>query len=195
MSTRETPMTHRYWERVRGTLLEECLVVPRRPGVGQRLIDAVIIEDGAHRVASRAESASLNLNGHDIVVVQTKAARLGMYLLGQAFFSRELIKDRFAPKSVRTVALCATDDAVLHPIAERFGVEVVVDDLAATPTEGDITTATRHRGMTARSSTRPVRRIVLMGVRGSAQRPQTAAAQRTDRLVRGQLGRDYRAPR
>ena len=106
------------------------LVVPRRPGVGQRLIDAVIIEDGDHRVASRAESASLNLNGHDIVVVQTKAARLGMYLLGQALFSRELIKDRFAPKSVRTVALCAIDDAVLRPLAERFGVEVVVDDLA-----------------------------------------------------------------
>ncbi len=133
MSRRETPMTYRYWERVRGTLLEEYLVVPRRPGVGQRLIDAVIIEDGDHRVASRAESASLNLNGHDIVVVQTKAARLGMYLLGQALFSRELIKDRFAPKSVRTVALCAIDDAVLRPLAERFGVEVVVDDLAGTP--------------------------------------------------------------
>jgi hypothetical protein len=52
-----------------------------------------------------------------------------MYLLGQAFFSRELIKDRFAPRSVRTVALCAIDDAILHPMAERFGVEVVVDDL------------------------------------------------------------------
>jgi hypothetical protein len=65
--------------------------------------------------------------------VQTKALRLGMYLLGQAFFSRELIKDRFAPRSVRTIALCAIDDAILRPIAERFGVEVVVDDLAAKP--------------------------------------------------------------
>ena len=127
MSKRETPMTQRYWERVRGTLLEEYLIVPSRPGVGRRMIDAVIIEDGDHRIASRGKTVSLD--GHDIVVVQTKASRLGMYLLGQAFFSRELIKDRFAPRSIRTIALCARDDAILHPIAERFGVEVVVDDL------------------------------------------------------------------
>ena len=137
MSKLETPMTRRYWEQVRGTLMEEYLAVPRRPGVGQRLIDAVIIKDGDHRIASKAESFSLSLDGHDIVIVQTKALRLGMYLLGQASFSRELIKDRFAPKSVRTVALCAIDDAVLRPIAESFGVEVDVDDLAATPAVGD----------------------------------------------------------
>jgi hypothetical protein len=52
-----------------------------------------------------------------------------MYLLGQAFFSRELIDNRLKPKSVRTVALCALDDAVLRPIAERYGVEVVVDEV------------------------------------------------------------------
>jgi len=127
MSKHETPMTRRYWERVGGTLLEEYLIVRSSPGVGRRMIDAVIIEDGDHRIASRGETVSLD--GHDIVVVQTNAQRLGMYLLGQAFFSRELIKDRFAPRSIRTIALCARDDAILHPIAERFGVEVVVDDL------------------------------------------------------------------
>jgi hypothetical protein len=104
VSKRETPMTRRYWERVRGTLLEEYLIVPSSPGVARRMIDAVIIEDSDHRIASRGESVSLD--GHDIVIVQTKALRLGMYLLGQAFFSRELIKDRFAPRSIRTVALC-----------------------------------------------------------------------------------------
>jgi hypothetical protein len=131
MSKRETPMTRRYWERVSGTLLEEYIIVPSRPGVGRRTVDAIIIKDGDHRIAYRAENVSLD--GHDIVIVQTKASRLGMYLLGQAFFSRELIKDRFAPRSVRTVALCAIDDAILHPIAERFGVEVVVD-VAPPPT-------------------------------------------------------------
>jgi hypothetical protein len=64
MSKRETPMTHRYWERVRGTLLEEYLIVPSGPGVGRRMIDAVIIEDGDHRIASRGESVSLD--GHDM---------------------------------------------------------------------------------------------------------------------------------
>src|ERR1700719_4835731 len=83
MSKRETPMTQRYWERVRGTLLEEYLIVRSSPGVGRRMIDAVIIEDGDHRIASHGETVSLD--GHDIVVVQTKVLRLGMYRLGQAF--------------------------------------------------------------------------------------------------------------
>ena len=121
-------MTRRYCKRVGGILLEEYLVVPRSPGVRQRLIDAVIVLDGEYRIASKGENVSLD--GHDLVVVQTKAYRLGMYLMGQALFSRMLIEDRFAPRSVRTVALCLLDDAVLHPIAERFGIEVVVDDLA-----------------------------------------------------------------
>ena len=78
--------------------------------------------------ASRAEN--VRLDGQDLIVVQAKASRLGMYLLGQALFSRLLIEDRFAPKSVRTVALCGFDDAVLRPLAVRFDIEVVVDDLA-----------------------------------------------------------------
>ena len=129
MSTLETPMTRRYWARVGGTLFEEYLVVPRGPGVGQRLIDAVIVVDGDRRIASRSERVSFD--GHDLIVVQTKASRLGMYLLGQALFSRLLIEGRFAPRSVRAVALCAADDAVLRPLAERFGIEVIVDHLAA----------------------------------------------------------------
>jgi hypothetical protein len=116
MSKLETPMTRRYWERVHGILLEEYLVVPRRPGVGQRVIDAVIIVDGEHRIASPGERISLD--GHDLIVVQTKAYRVGMYLLRQAPFSRVLIEDRFTPRSVRTVAPCAVDDAVLRPIAD-----------------------------------------------------------------------------
>ena len=101
-------------------------------GIGQRLIDAVIIVDGDHRIAgSRLEQSRVSLHGHDLIIVQTKADRLGMYLLGQALFSRLLIERRSAPRSVRSVALCAADDAVLRPLAERFGIEVVVDDLAA----------------------------------------------------------------
>ncbi|MBC8727435.1 hypothetical protein [Paraburkholderia sp. UCT2] len=120
-------MTRRYWERVGGTLVEEYLIVPSGPGVGRRLIDAVVIADGEHRIASRSER--LSLDGHDVIVVQAKAKRLGMYLLGQALFSRVLIEDRYAPRSVRAVALCAADDAVLRPLAERFGIEIAVDTL------------------------------------------------------------------
>jgi hypothetical protein len=63
-------------------------------------------------------------------VVQTKAERLGMSVLGQALFSRLLIEKYFAPKFARAVALCAVDDAVVRPIAEGLGIEVVVDDIA-----------------------------------------------------------------
>lgn len=101
---------------------------PTHPGFGKRLIDAVIIADGDHRIASPGERVSPD--GHDLIVVQTKAYRLGMYLMGQALFSRVLIEDRFNPRSIRTVALCSIDDAVLRPIAERYGIEVV-DDPAA----------------------------------------------------------------
>ena len=49
-----------------------------------------------------------------------------MYLMGQALFSRELMKP-FGPASIRTVALCAKDDSVLRPLAEAFGIEVEID--------------------------------------------------------------------
>jgi hypothetical protein len=62
-------------------------------------------------------------------VVQAKASRLGMYLLGQALFSKHLVEP-FRPRSVRTIALCASSDSVLEPLARSHGIEVVVDDPA-----------------------------------------------------------------
>jgi hypothetical protein len=50
-----------------------------------------------------------------------------MYLMGQALFSRELMK-RFTPASIRTVALCGKDDSVLRPLAEQYGIEVEIDE-------------------------------------------------------------------
>jgi hypothetical protein len=137
MSKRETPMTRRYWERVGGTLIEEFVMVPRgSPENGWRAADGLIIVDGKKRglivvggqkrIASQAEFPSLD--GLDVIVIQTKAARLGMYLLGQARYSPLLIKRRWPKvRSVRSVALCAIDDAWLRPLAEADGIEVVVD--------------------------------------------------------------------
>jgi hypothetical protein len=118
MSKLETLMARRYWKRVGGTLLEQFLVVPRGPGVGPRWLDGLIVVDGDRRIASRKERISLD--GHDLIIVQTKAERAGMYLLGQALFSRLLVEDRCVPRSVRTSALCAIDDVVLRPLAGRF---------------------------------------------------------------------------
>jgi hypothetical protein len=69
----------------------------------------------------------MSLDGEDVIVVQAKANRLGMYLMGQAVFSAELIRRRFKPASVRSVLLCGKDDAVLRSLLDAYPeVEVVV---------------------------------------------------------------------
>ncbi len=83
----------------------------------------ILCED--HRLAKQAE---VSIEGKDVIVVQTKAKRLGMYLMGQALFSLELMRE-FKPRSIRSVALCNKDDEVLREIFLRHSnVEVVIDD-------------------------------------------------------------------
>ena len=123
MSKHETPMTRWYWQSVGGTLIEEFVAVKETAGSGRRVLDAVIIKNEETLIAKQSE---VSLEGKDIIVIQTKASRLGMYLMGQALFSRQLIM-MFKPKSVKSVALCNRDDAVLRPLLEQYeGMEVVV---------------------------------------------------------------------
>ena len=122
MSKRETPLTRKYWESIGGTLIEEFPAVTRGDTNSRRLLDGVVILGGEHRIAKASE---VEIEGKDIVVIQTKVNRLGMYLMGQAFFSKELMK-QFNPKSIRTVAICGKDDTVMRELSEEFGIEVVV---------------------------------------------------------------------
>ena len=123
MSKLETPMIRSYWKKTGGTLIEEFVAVPRKRGQGRRMIDAVIVSGGPARIATRSE---MDLTGRDIIVVQVKALRLGMPLMGQAVFSVELMKP-FKPATIRSVTLCTETDAVLEPLLQPFGVDVVVD--------------------------------------------------------------------
>jgi hypothetical protein len=87
------------------------------------LLDGLIIKGGAFRIARQSEVV---VEGNDVIVIQTKASRLGMYLMGQAFFSAQLMR-RFNPRSVESVALVALDDEVLRPLLEQYsGMHVVV---------------------------------------------------------------------
>lgn len=124
MSKLETPLTRRYWRSVGGTLMEEFRAVRGSAVQGRRDLDGVIVLGEPNRVLDRADHSKLDLRGKDIVVVQTKAGRLGMYLLGQALFSRELMR-AFQPRTVMSVAVCQRDDAVLRPLAEKYGIEIV----------------------------------------------------------------------
>lgn len=97
--------------------------MPRSNSCGTRLLDAVIFKGGDLRIARQSE---VSVEGRDVIVVQTKASRLGMYLMGQAFFSAQLMQ-RFTPRSVESVALVAQDDDVPRPPFEQYpGMHVVV---------------------------------------------------------------------
>lgn len=123
-------MIERFWEKTGGTLVPEFQAVPRSEGVGRRLVDAVILPDLPRKKAHWRE---VSLNGRRVIVVQAKAQRLGMYLMGQAIFSAQLIQKRFLPSSLRSVILCSKDDAVLREYLKPYPeVEVVVDESAPT---------------------------------------------------------------
>lgn len=126
MSKHETPMTLWYWSQVGGTLIEEFLAVRRGPERGERLLDGLIVHDGETRRVRGREFDIEEIRGRDVTIVQAKAKRLGMYLMGQALFSRSLLEP-FGPRSVTSVALCAKDDVLLRPILEAHeGLKVVV---------------------------------------------------------------------
>lgn len=113
MSRRETPMTRWYWKQVGGTLIEEFCAVERVLGDrGGRWIDGVIIKGGEFKIARQSE---VDVAGKDIIVIQAKDGRLGMFIMGQAFFSAALL-EAFKPRSIESIALVAHDDSVLGPI-------------------------------------------------------------------------------
>jgi len=125
MSKKETPITRWYWNQVGGLLIEEFLAVRRTRARGDRKLDGLIVLGEPKSISGPIE---FDLTDRDVVVVQTKAERLGMYLMGQTLFSRDLALSLGA-KSVRSVALCIRDDEVLRPLLERHeGCEVVVFD-------------------------------------------------------------------
>jgi hypothetical protein len=123
VSKRESPITRWYWEQVGGLLIEEFPLIRKSRTNAPRYADAVIVLGEQTAICS---TNYVDVAGKDVVVVQTKAQRLGMYLMGQTVFSRELMKNH-GPKSVLSVALCVKDDLALRPLLEAFeGCEVVI---------------------------------------------------------------------
>ena len=116
-------MIHWFWDQVGGTMCEEFRAVARTETTGQRMLDAVILPDGPKE---RVHWRGISLRDRNVIVVQAKARRLGMYLMGQTLFSAELVKP-FQPRSIRSVALCTQDDSVLRPLLEALlGMQVII---------------------------------------------------------------------
>jgi predicted RecB family endonuclease len=122
MSKNETPLTRRFWDETGGTLIEEFRAVESGASNGQRLLDGVILVGGVKKIA---KSDEVIIEGKDIFIIQTKASRLGMNVMGQAFFSIELMK-KFKPKSIRAVVVCTKDDEVMRALAEKHGLEIKI---------------------------------------------------------------------
>jgi hypothetical protein len=124
MSKHETPMTRWYWRTVnkrQGLLIEEFPAVKRdgTAGKNKRHIDGVIVlGEKAERRGPRKDDREL-VKGKRVIVIQSKARRLGMGLIGQVVVSRELLKDLKA-KVVKSVGVCREDDQLLHKVLRRF---------------------------------------------------------------------------
>jgi hypothetical protein len=79
-------------------------------------MDGVILAEGEHKIAHWKD---VSIEDKGIIAVQTKGGRLGIYLMGQAFLSVELMR-RFNPNSIKSVALCEKYDVVLGPMIEKY---------------------------------------------------------------------------
>ena len=122
-------MTLAFWRQVGGLLVEEFCLVERSRSCGGRWVDALILPDRETRRAPPGERVAVD--GQRVILVQAKASRLGMYLMGQTLFSAELLRHRSRPASVESIALCTADDEVLRPLLESHeGCRVVVMPLA-----------------------------------------------------------------
>ena len=123
MSKNEAPIIEKYWERIGGTLILEFPAVKKSSSNGPRRIDAIILPDEEKK---RLHWMQASFQNKDIIVVQAKTGRLGMTVMGQAFFSFELMK-KFRPRSIKSVILCQEDDSVLKPLLAPYPhIEVVV---------------------------------------------------------------------
>jgi hypothetical protein len=126
---KETPITVAWWEqelRGAGTLYEEAAIVRRRRDVQEvRRADGVVVldEPAGYR---RDPRGMPDLNGKEIVVIQTKAMPLNAYVFGQALLSPQLISQSWSPRKIRTVLLCLADQPELSSVITRSFPEVEV---------------------------------------------------------------------
>lgn len=112
----------KYWQKVGGLLIEEFQAVAKKKSIQRRTIDGIIIPGEETR---RQHKTNYDFTGKDIIIIQTEKDRVGMYLLGQAFLSREAMM-RYQPRSIKTVAICSKHDEEMYRLCEEFDIELVV---------------------------------------------------------------------
>ncbi len=124
MSKNETWRLREYWQTTGGLLIEEFMMVKqdKSANIARRLLDGLIIPAGETKIASNRD---IFIKGKDIIAIQVKNNRLGMNLMGQAYFSHLLLQ-QLQPKSIKTVAICKKSDAAMEQLCHQHGIEVIV---------------------------------------------------------------------
>jgi len=122
MSKHEQWRTRQYWKSIGGLLIEEFIAVKKSKDHSIRQIDGVIVLGLPTNIHDKN---IFDIKGKDIICIQTKKNRLGMSVMGQAFFTRELLRQH-QPKTIKSVIICSKDDAVLNKICKRHKLEVVL---------------------------------------------------------------------
>ena len=117
MSKHETPLTLAYWEKVKGTLIEEYPIVRRSKECSPRWIDGLIIKDNKFEKLIAYEDNGIDLEGKDLISIQTQKGRIGMYHLGQAFFTMKLLELK-NPKNIQSIAICTKSDSYMEKIIQ-----------------------------------------------------------------------------
>ena len=114
-------MVRGYWRRVGGTLIERFPLTHSSKGP-PLFADAVIFPNRGTRISAVGEVTAEN---EDVLVVNARAKRLNLLVMGHAVFSLPLMK-RLRPRSARSIALSTESDSVLEPLLSPFPeVEVV----------------------------------------------------------------------
>ncbi|WP_257263942.1 hypothetical protein [Endozoicomonas sp. ONNA2] len=124
MSKHETWRTRKYWNSVGGYLIEEFQAIKedKSRNISRKSIDGIIV---LGEQKHRQSGGQYNIEGKDIIVVQTKGGGLGMYLMGQAYFSVKIM-ERFNPRSIKSVAICGRSDHEMEVLCREHDIEVVV---------------------------------------------------------------------
>ncbi len=124
MSKHETWRTRQYWQTVGGLLIEEFVSVNASELNAKRPIDGLIVLNEPTAIHT---NSFFDIKDKDVVIIQCKSTRLGMYLLGQIYFSQFLIQ-KHQPRSIRLVAICGKSDSIMEELAIAHNIEVVVID-------------------------------------------------------------------
>ena len=110
---------HLFWEKeLGGTMIEGSAAISKVTDSGSR----VVIPGGPSQILDPLKA---DITGKDIVIIQGNSKEIvGMYLLGQAIFSKKLLEP-YNPKSIRSIALCKKSDTCMERAAKLYGIEII----------------------------------------------------------------------